>query len=32
MGVGTVKSMVHLNSYNEHLFYYIDKNDIKKIE
>jgi hypothetical protein len=30
--MGTAKSIAHLNSYNEHLFYYIDRNDSKKIE
>jgi hypothetical protein len=31
MGTGTVKSIAHLNSYNEYLYYYIDRNDVLKI-
>ena len=32
MGTSTVKSIAHLNSYNEYLYHYIDKNDPKKID
>jgi len=32
MGTGTIKSIAHLNSYNEYLYSYIDRNDAKKIE
>jgi hypothetical protein len=32
MGTGTVKSIAHLNSYNEHMYYYVDRNEVNKIE
>jgi hypothetical protein len=32
MGTSTLKSIAHLNSYNEYLYYYIDRNEVSKIE
>jgi len=32
MGTGTIKSIAQLNSYNEYLYAYIDRNDVTKIE
>lgn len=32
MGTSTIKSIAHLNSYNEYLCYHIDRNEVNKIE
>jgi len=30
--MGVAKSVAHMNSYNEHLYFYIDRNELPKIK